>query len=943
MATYDFQEIVEQLPLVVYVDELDERSSPLYISPKIATLLGYEPGEWLADPDLYVAAIHPEDRERVLLEIAKRNSSGTSCRHADYRMLSRDRRVVWIRDDEIVVDGAAHGYLQDVTEQRQALVRAELLASVLALAADELPPQEIIAGTADALAEALGEDVTVTYLDITAARELKPRYSTGVLPPSLPTIPEAIEQGPLVIDDILAEPWLEAAWPTVTALGIRSAVDVPLRRNGAIVGVLWFNTPEPRRWTGKEVETLAEVAAQLAVVLERSEEREQRVAAELDLDRRDSILEAVSRAAERLLSEPCWEVAVPSLLRELGDASYVSRAYLFEIVSAEGLPLRMSQRYEWVGPGIRPEIDDVSLQNLALAEAGLSRLECALTHHETFVANLSDMTNVERALFEPSEIRSILMVPIVVNDRCWGAIGFDDCTAEREWSAAETDALRTAASILAAAVGRQRSEASLREHEQKLRAVFDSALDAILVMDDERRLVDVNPAACDLFDRSRRDLVGLQLDGLRPAEEPGQLEARWKRLLQGDTIRDRSIVQAGGAIRLVEGALRPNFLPGLHVAFIRDVTDRKRLEAELLGSQKLESIGRLAGGVAHDFNNLLTAISGYTSLLLERTNGDASLAHDLGEIHRAAERAAELTHQLLAFGRRQVLQPRAVDLNQVLAETGSLLRRLLGEHVELVLRPGDGLGTVRVDPGQIEQVIVNLAVNSRDAMPRGGRLTITTREIELETGAFVELEFADTGIGMDEETRTQIFEPFFTTRAEGTGLGLASVHGIVHQSMGEVTVESEPGVGSVFRVRLPRISERPELRAVPATPSARKGSETILLVEDEDVVRALAQRVLERCGYTVLPCANGAEALVVAGERDRHIDLLLTDVVMPGLRGHEVAARVTATRPAIKVLYMSGYADEALLGVAAFNEHALIEKPFAVDALAHRVREALEA
>ena len=261
-----------------------------------------------------------------------------------------------------------------------------------------------------------------------------------------------------------------------------------------------------------------------------------------------------------------------------------------------------------------------------------------------------------------------------------------------------------------------------------------------------------------------------------------------------------------------------------------------------------------------------------------------------------------------------------------------------------MLRPAPALGTVRVDPGQIEQVIVNLAVNARDAMPAGGRLTISTRELELEEGPAIELEVADTGIGMDEETQAQIFEPFFTTRTAGTGLGLASVYGIVSQSGGTITVESRVRARArASGFGFPRTPERPA-RAEPAPLRVNaSGSETILLVEDEDVVRALARRVLERCGYTVLACANGSEAIELAERDPRPIDLLLTDVVMPGLRGPEVAARVSATRPEIQVLYMSGYADGALLGDAASDESALIEKPFAVDALARRVRDALES
>ncbi|HEX4930141.1 MAG TPA: ATP-binding protein, partial [Gaiellaceae bacterium] len=376
------------------------------------------------------------------------------------------------------------------------------------------------------------------------------------------------------------------------------------------------------------------------------------------------------------------------------------------------------------------------------------------------------------------------------------------------------------------------------------------------------------------------------------------------------------------------------------VGIMESVTEFKRLEDQFRQAQKMEAVGRLAGGVAHDFNNLLTGITGYASLLIERADGDTELARDLGEIKRAADRAAELTKQLLAFGRRQMLKPRALDLNTVLAEVGGLLRRLLSSQVELVLLPSPQLGIVRADPGQIEQVIVNLAMNAGNAMPTGGRLSIETRNGD---DGSVELVVADTGVGMDEQTLSQIFEPFFTTRDQGVGLGLASVYGIVHQSGGEVTVDSTPGAGSVFTVRLPRTLE-PATEVAPAVePESRPGSETILLVEDEDVVRDLTRRVLERQGYTVLACADGEEAIALADSDLRTIHLLLTDVVMPGLRGYEVARHVAAARPEIKVLYMSGYAEEALVGRPVLADSALIEKPFAVDALARRVRETLEA
>jgi two-component system cell cycle sensor histidine kinase/response regulator CckA len=1125
---FDFREIVERLPLVVYVDELDDKSTPIYISPQIERLLGYSAEEWAADPQLYLTSIHPEDRERVLGEIELRNNgrSGTPVPSYDYRMVGRDGRVVWVRDDEIVVHDengdpiAAHGYLQDITGRRNDSLRLELLVGILALAADDLEPEAIVTEAARMLAAAVG-DVNVTFVDIADGR-LRARYSTEHNGPVLDTLAipgylELLEEGPIVVEDVSKTDWLTDVLDELELQKVGSAVDVPLRRDGEIVGVLWFNTPGPRRWLEHEVTVLSEVAEQLATVLVNAEAREQQRRAERDLRSRDVILEAVSRAAEhflkqpvlddaivdlmrvlgeatsasrayvfenvadertlpycfyragwartempaiddprlgllqpsphfarwavilgggealsahvrelpaderevmelvealsvvavpifvegrwwgfigfedcererdwsaaetdalraaaglvaaaisserakrdlrrrdailetvshtaeRLVAEPMWRDAVDELLERLGLASTASRAYLFECAARADGKWIASQLHEWVAPGITPEFDNPVLQEMCFEEVGLARVAELSLRNELFTGNVCDFEASERALFEEQGIRSIATVPIYVDGVWWGFIGFDDCAGERQWSAAELDALRAAASLVSAAIGRERSEVTLREHEQKLRAIFDTTLDAIFITDDERRYVDVNPAACELIGVSKRDLIGRYVDEFLPPERLEHVRETWADYIQGGPVQEEwETVHRDGTVIISEASARPNFLPGLHMAFLRDITERKRLEAELLSAQKLESLGRLAGGVAHDFNNLLTGIIGYASLLLERANGDGELRRDLNEIVRAADRAAELTKQLLAFGRRQVLKPRPLDLNSALDDVGTLLGRLLGEGVELVIDRGESLGTVRADPGQIEQVIVNLAVNARHAMPSGGRLTIETRNAGDDA---VELVFTDTGIGMDEDTLAQIFEPFFTTREQGVGLGLASVHGIVHQSGGEVSVVSAPGEGATFTVRLPRVLELPDSSEPGSHPAAAPGSETILLVEDEDVVRDLTRRVLERQGYTVLACSHGEEAVALASADDSRIDLLLTDVVMPGLRGYEVAQQVALSRPEIKILYMSGYAEEALVGRPALAGHTLIEKPFAVDALARHVREALDA
>ena len=373
-------------------------------------------------------------------------------------------------------------------------------------------------------------------------------------------------------------------------------------------------------------------------------------------------------------------------------------------------------------------------------------------------------------------------------------------------------------------------------------------------------------------------------------------------------------------------------------------------------SQKLEAIGQLAGGIAHDFNNLLTAILGNAAFVLESTPPDDPRHEDVREIERAATRAAELTHQLLAFSRKQVLQPTSLDLNAALAQIMRMLTRLVGEHIEVTVLPEPGLGLVQADAAQLEQVIVNLVVNARDAMPEGGRLTIETQNVTLEAGStsqhigappgpYVLIAFTDSGIGMDPATQKRIFEPFFTTkeRGKGTGLGLATVYGIVKQSGGSVSVYSEPNRGSTFKVYLPRVAEPvSKTRDGAGRPVSTSGTGTVLIVEDEGAVRVLAMRTLLRRGYATLVARDGVEALRVSEQHPGPIHLLLTDVVLPGMSGPKVAASLVAARPELRVLYMSGFTEDAIVhhGVLA-PDTEFIQKPFSPQALCLKVQEVL--
>jgi len=390
----------------------------------------------------------------------------------------------------------------------------------------------------------------------------------------------------------------------------------------------------------------------------------------------------------------------------------------------------------------------------------------------------------------------------------------------------------------------------------------------------------------------------------------------------------------------------------------RDITEQKNIEEQLRQSQKLEAIGRLAGGVAHDFNNMLGAIIGYSDIILATTDKADPLHRDIEHIKGAGERAAALTRQLLAFSRKQTLQPKVMDLNAAVTGIEKMLGRLIGEDIELSTVLADDLGRVKADPGQIDQIIMNLAVNSRDAMPDGGKLTVETANAELDEnyaenhvgvtpGPHVMLAVTDTGCGMDAETRSHIFEPFFTTKGidKGTGLGLSTVYGIVKQTGGNVWVYSEPGKGTAFKIYLPRIEETVEAaeRRRPAAARAR-GAETVLVVEDEEVLRRLASRILSLAGYKVLEARIGGEALVLCEQHDGPIHLMLTDVVMPQMSGRKLAERVASLRPDMKVAYMSGYTDDAVVRNGVLDpDMPFIQKPFTASGLARKVREVLDS
>ena len=652
----------------------------------------------------------------------------------------------------------------------------------------------------------------------------------------------------------------------------------------------------------------------------------------------------------------------------LREATGACRIYIFENFAHPDLGLCCQQTHEVCAPGIVPQMDNPELQ-LTPYSGTISRWQHILERGDPVSGAVREFPQEEQDILLPQDIESLLVLPINVGSTWWGFMGLDDTSEVRDWSENEIRLLRTAADMIGAFIEREKAEYRLKDSERKFREFADNVKEVFWLRSTER-FTYVSPAFLDVWGRTPDALEadpGVFTEAVHPEDREQAVSALYDALVSGTPwAGEFRIVRPDGSVRWIWARSFPVMRDDRSfraVGVAEDITERKRAEEErevlqrqFLQAQKMEVIGRLAGGVAHDFNNLLLPIMGYADMGILQIEEEHPLHGDLQQIRDAADRAAGLTRQLLSFSRKQVLDMKTVCLNSVLTDFTGMIRRSLGERIVFTTDLAEDIGAVKADPGQIEQVIMNLAINARDAMENGGHLRITTRNAELDEqtaknhagakpGQYVMLKVSDTGHGMDADTKSRLFEPFFTTkeRSKGTGLGLATVYGIVKQHGGTIWVDSEPGRGTSFTLYFPRLHEgrSSEVRRHPK--DGVRGSEMVLVVEDEEMARELVENILIRYGYNVTALSGPKEAIEFSDRYGGYIDILVTDIMMPNMNGSELYRVLHEARPDMKVLFMSGYTGDVILEKGFIEKgQPLLRKPFTVHGLTEKVRGVLE-
>jgi two-component system, cell cycle sensor histidine kinase and response regulator CckA len=1052
-----YRDLVESVPGVVYIAEPGERGRWRYVSPQIEELLGYSPEEWTADPTMWFQRIHPHDRERVLE--AESNLIGSSdSDQPEYRMIARDGRVVWVRDQaRYLEDGAGglfHGFMIDVTARKR--VEEDLRRS-------ELRKQALFESSFDCVIIA---DHEGRILEFNPAAEKTFGYgreevigrllSETIVPPSLRNAHEAglkrfIEtRRPTVLDRRIEIAGMRSdgsEFPVELAITLLEADEKPVfvaylrdlterkemesTRNASeqrfrsliqnshdvvsitdASGVNRYVSPGIERLLGYRPEELVgavgmdfvhpddlELAASIAGDVLTSDGR---VATnEIRARHRDGSWIWLEFTVSNQLNDPSIRGMVANFHditeRKKAEARHRAQSEILRMI-AEGDPLESTlsalvktveelgddsvclvmlldesgKRLDLVaGPSVPQKLKEALSSGVAVGSSGTPCGIAASTKRLFVSSDIATDPRLEDSREVPLSVglRSAWSFPVRSShgDTLLGTF----CVFHKhptEPTPSDLETADQAAQLAAIAIERASSDRAVKRSEEKFRALFATNPIPMWVWDRESfRFLAVNSAAVEKYGYSEEEFLKMQVTDIRPHEDvstlleflaerkrsSGEHAGTWRHLTKDGRLLEVEIHWQSIDFENGEAAL----------AAVHDVTERNqsegqrlKLEQQLRQAQKMESIGRLAGGIAHDFNNLLAVIINYAAFLEEEFEHSDPRREDLEEIKRAGERGANLVRQLLAFSRKEIMEPRNVDLNDIVTDTDRLLQRTIGEDVDLQIIAREGLWITKVDPGQVEQVLMNLAVNARDAMPDGGALVIETsnevvdedrarRNEGLREGDYACLTVSDTGRGMTEEVRAQIFEPFFTTkkRGEGTGLGLATVYGIVKQLNGYIACYSEVDHGTTFRIYFPVAADEVGSAASPPKKAGARGEgETVLLVEDEEPVRNLVERVLTRSGYKVIPAASAEEALNLYRTPEGGADLLLTDVIMPGMSGKELSERL-ATGDRVPTLYMSGYTDSIIAKHGILEEGAaFIQKPFNANDLLEKVREVLE-
>ncbi|MHB8412953.1 MAG: PAS domain S-box protein [Candidatus Acidiferrales bacterium] len=1039
-----YRQLVEQLPAITYVAEFGMNGNWEYVSPQIASFLGFSQSEWLSANGQWLRQVHPEDRKQVMEAEQQSERSGENI-DIEYRMLARDGRVVWFRDRAIVSrsnDGRKlqHGFMLDITERKDAEAALMKLSRqtnmILNSAGDGIfgldqqgrptfvnraaarmlgyDPEEIIGREGHALWHHTKSDGT-SYPEaecglIAVLRDGATRHGSSDVfwrkdGSSFPVefISTAIREGEEVTGAVVtfrditarqraekAQKQAEERFRSIFENAIEGIYQsTPDGRfisvNPAMAKMFGYASPE------EMIEAISDIGNQLYIDSAQREEFK-RAMEQFDVVERFETrvvqkdgtkiwISETSRAVRNVVGRVCYYEGTLEDVTSLKRAE-AERQVSFEIIHAANVTDNLDELLHRIHESLKrvlyAENCFVALQDPV---SGMFHFPFFVDRYDsapppqkigrsctTYVFRKGEAMLIPQTVFDAlaaqGEVELVgtpspswLGVPLRTPSATIGVLVVQHYEDERAYTHRDLEFLASVGGQIALAIERKRAETALRESEARLRVLIEQLPAVLWTIDGEMRFTSSVGAGLARLGLKPQEVVGKSLfEFFNTDDRAFPPIAAHRKALAGESVTYHTEWSGGSYACHAEPLRNADGQINGVISMALDITDRKQLEAQLRQAQKMEAVGRLAGGIAHDFNNLLMVIQGYTELLLDRLGNEHPLRRNAEQIHDASQRAASLTRQLLAFSRKQMLAPQVLNIRSVVSDMESILRRLIGEDIDLVTVNPSDLWRVRADRSQVEQVILNLAVNSRDAMPNGGKVTIETANVELdssysrhavvEPGEYVMIAVSDTGCGMDADTQAHVFEPFFTTKekGKGTGLGLATVYGIVKQSGGYIWVYSEVDKGATFKVYLPRVreSEKPAQQK-PETKLFPLGSETILLVEDEKGVRELAREYLEQIGYVVLEAENAQKAIDVARNHSGTIDLLFTDVVMGGMSGRQLAEEMQKLRPGVKILYMSGYTDEAIVHHGILGRGmTLLQKPFTLNSLALKVRDTLD-